>query len=167
MSRLVRVGIGSLSTLTLALTLGCGGPEAELELDAEATTAGSDARSDDRLLNEATKPTLKLIKAKVLPSCAGVIGCHRRPPFGAGLDLTNDNVYASLVNVQSRIVADRLRVKPGDSANSFFYQKLTNDLAAMGEGVPMPKSEGSGWKQLSSSNLSLVKKWIDAGALNN
>jgi hypothetical protein len=153
--------------LTLALLGGCGSPEEAADWDSSGTEASLANRGEQWPLTEAAKPTFKLVKAKVLPSCAGIIACHRRAPFGGGLDLTNDNAYASLVNVPARMALNRMRVSPKDAANSFLYQKLTNDLAPADEGAPMPKTEGLGWKQISASNLSLVKKWIDAGALDN
>lgn len=144
---------------SLAPLSGCGGDSAEVD--------DLQMKLSDPLLSEATlKPTFQNVKARVLTACSGVPACHRRAPFAGGLDLTDDHAYQNLVNVAAVMAPDKLRVAPFDTQSSFFYQKLTN-TQGNNEGLAMPKIEGGTWKQLSTSQLSLLRRWIDAGAANN
>lgn len=135
---------------------GCGAEE--MAEDAMPSTDLEDA--------SVAKPTFTNVRAQVLATCSGPIGCHRRAFFGGGLDLTDANAYKSLINVLATEAPTKLRVKPGDAANSFLVQKLLNKQT-MDEGGPMPRSEGASWTKLSAAKISLVQRWIAAGAPNN
>lgn len=158
------------------LAAGCGGSDSAAEPEAmpgTAQVAESDPDTDSLLARtgqgevEATTPaTFTNVKSKVFVSCGGPIGCHLRGPFGGGLDLSSANAYSSLVGVEAKLAPGQLRVRPYAANVSFLYQKLTNTLTAS-QGSPMPKSEGGMWTSLSKTKLSLVSRWIDAGALNN
>lgn len=109
------------------------------------------------------------VKATVFAGCGGfgLMSCHGRDPFGGGLDLTDANAYAALVNVASVASADP-RVTPGDPAHSFLWRKLNNLLAQDGsEGDPMPKGEAIMWQLPPAEELELVRCWIEQGALDN
>lgn len=155
---LVRLG-GSLALTALVLLTGCGAPEDLNAIDDAA------AQPDDAAAALA-KPTFTAVRTKVLATCGGPVGCHRRAFFGGGLDLTDAHAYKSLVGAAASLAPAKLRVKPGDAANSFLVQKLTNQLTAT-EGSAMPRSEGGHWTQIPADQLSLVKRWIAAGAPNN
>ena len=90
--------------------------------------------------------------------CA-VAGCHGSQQSG-GLDLRSGASYAELVNVTSEGEAMFLRVKPSDATNSYLVIKLED---RQNFGVQMPVSGSA----LDSIDLTNIKNWINAGALNN
>ena len=116
--------------------------------------------------------TFTEIKTQVImPSCAITSSCHT--PVGAagagGLDLSADP-YAALVGVPANNAKakseGKLRVKPGDAADSFMYIKLT--LTTAGDptttyGSPMPYNNPA----LPQEDIDGIKAWINAGAPNN
>lgn len=114
----------------------------------------------------APNPTFKNVRERVFTSCGGFPACHRRGPFAGALNLTDELAYSNLVGVAADAAPDKMRVVPGDPTSSFLYQKLINTQGPE-EGLAMPKSEGGVWKKLTSTQLSLVKRWIAAGAPNN
>lgn len=65
-------------------------------------------------------------------------------------------------NGEHRDMDHGARVVPGDSANSYLYQKVSMDSPPEG-GARMP----FGGPPLSQSQIDLIKSWIDQGALNN
>ena len=87
-------------------------------------------------------------------------GCHSGAAPPSGLNLSPGVAYPSIVGVVSAEDAPTLRVKPGDSANSYLYRKL------LGPGIPgamiMPPS--STGPVLTVYQTDLVKDWIDQGA---
>lgn len=84
------------------------------------------------------------------------------------LDLQEDSAYTTLVN---RLVTDQVRapgyfrVKPGSSDSSVFYIKISQTAPKLPNGktyyTPMPQTGAP----VSASNLALIKKWINDGAL--
>jgi hypothetical protein len=85
-------------------------------------------------------------------NCAG---CH---PPNQGLDLTTGHVYANIVNVKSREVPSLMRIKPGDPANSYLYQKVTQLRPAVG--VRMPRDG----QPLTADEITTLRVWIEQGA---
>lgn len=85
-------------------------------------------------------------------NCAG---CH--PPNQA-MDLTTGHVFASIVNVKSREAPTLMRVKPGDPANSYLYQKVTQAKPMVG--VRMPKDGAS----LTADEITTLRVWIEQRA---
>lgn len=106
-------------------------------------------------------PTVTPVGAKVSFAAVQQIltgncaGCH---PPNQGLDLTTGHVYANIVNVKSREAPGLLRVKPGDPADSYLYQKVTQ-LRPM-VGVRMPKDG----QPLSADEITTLRVWIEQGA---
>ena len=99
-------------------------------------------------------------------------GCHVNGGFGwaatgsdtGGLDL-QDRAYASLVNVVAyeykqpdAVGVPRLRVKPGDTTNSWLYLKITKDQPEYGGRMPLESGV------LSDSEIVIIRKWIVNGA---
>ena len=105
------------------------------------------------------------LSAQVQPilsaSCA-INGCHTGAAPQQGMNLSTGMTYANTVNVAAaECSGGRLRVKPGDAANSYIVQKLTNvDLCS---GTQMPKTGGP----LSSADIQTLSSWICEGAPNN
>lgn len=121
--------------------------------------------------------TFAEINAKVFqPSCAFSDSCHDATGSTTVADYLDlrDDPYDALVGAPARdnkAAADGLlRVKPGDSANSFLYWKLTPTtpdgpcaIAKSEYGVCMP----NGLPPLHSDVIAGIKAWIDAGAQRN
>ena len=82
-------------------------------------------------------------------------GCH---PPAQGLDLTAGHAYASIVDVPSREVPGLPRVKPGDPAKSYLYQKVAEARPRVGERMPRESPP------LSADELTALRAWIEQGA---
>ena len=91
-------------------------------------------------------PTFTMVyNMVVMPNCGGS-GCHQTSPYAGSLNMSSQaNAYTSL---KTKLVA-------GDAANSTFYKELNSG------GMPKGKAK------LSATLITLVKDWINAGALNN
>jgi len=96
----------------------------------------------------ATAATLTQVQAAIFtPSCTS---CHSGSGAPAGLVLSAGSAFSNLVNVPATTISGT-RVIPGNSAGSALVIQLTTN----GHHTP------------SAANLTLLKSWIDAGALNN
>ena len=94
-------------------------------------------------------------------SCA-LSGCHLGATAKEGMNLASGSAYSNIVNVLAKECSDgRLRVKPGDPANSYVIQKLTNVNLCFGG--QMPKTGGA----LPTSEETTIANWICEGAPNN
>lgn len=88
-------------------------------------------------------------------SCA-FAGCHTGPSSPKGLDLSEDFMMSSLVNVPSKGKPGVLRLKPGDPANSYLIMKLKGSPGI--EGGRMPKKSGP----LRQSDMAALESWIES-----
>lgn len=88
------------------------------------------------------------------PTCTQ---CHAGAGAPLGLRLDAGNSYSQLVNVASVEVPGLLRVKPGDSANSYLVHKIEG-RAASGARMPL------GGPALTQSQIDLIRSWIASGA---
>lgn len=82
-------------------------------------------------------------------------GCH---PPSQGLDLQEGKSLASIVNVASREAPSLVLVKPGDAAQSYLYQKVSQAKPAAG--VQMPRNGDP----LTPAEQSMIRNWIQQGA---
>lgn len=110
-------------------------------------------------------PLLSDIQFRVLtPSCA-LSGCHNAVSRKGNLVLEDGQSLAEILNItaaNSKAAANgKLLVVPGDSANSFFFQKLFQPES--GEGGEMPL----GSRVISDAAIEAIRLWIDDGALDN
>jgi Stigma-specific protein, Stig1 len=102
--------------------------------------------------------------ATILPifdaRCAN-IGCHRPPMAKEGLDLSAATAHGALVGVAASQCNDgRLRVAPGDPANSYLLDKMLGvDLCS---GSKMPKMG-----MVPNSEIEAITSWICSGAAND
>lgn len=96
---------------------------------------------------------------KPILNCSASEKCHMT-------SLGNPNAeYGWLVNQPSNDCADgRLRVKPGDPANSYLVDKLTNKNLCKGTGMPKGLN---GWTPLPDEEIQAVVDWICQGAKEN
>jgi hypothetical protein len=92
------------------------------------------------------------IEAMFVGACGG---CH---PPAQGMMMQPGKVYASIVNVPAVEDKALMRVKPGDSASSYLYLKISQ--AKPPTGARMPR----GQPPLSADEIATVKAWIDQGA---
>lgn len=108
-------------------------------------------------------PTLELHCA--LPRCHGTPQTE-----SVALDLRKASAWKELVNHPSEARKGAVRVKPGDSAQSFLVDKLTGSLQH-GEGKAMPIDATTGAPMrpspLAEWTETKLMRWIDAGALDN
>jgi len=105
--------------------------------------------------------TLKfsIIQDKIFNNSCAISGCHAGPNPQANLELTNGKSYENLYNVPSLLNPSFMRVKPGDSDNSFIIMMLKNT----GPGTSQMPPSG----KLQNSLIDSIASWIDQGALNN
>jgi hypothetical protein len=100
------------------------------------------------------RATFSSIQANVFtPTCA-LAGCHggsQSPNLSVG------QAYNNLVNKASSQNPSMMRVKPGESSNSYLMKKLNGDGTSI-----MPPSG-----QLSQAKIDSIALWIDTGASNN
>jgi len=123
-------------------------------------TASAGGKSDTLAVTVSPAPalqaTLSSIQANIFtPKCVNA-GCH--PGGGAPMSLQNGASFAALVGVNSAYA--RLRVAPGNAANSVLYLKVIGDNTV---GRLMPLVGGP----LSKTETDSIAAWINRGALNN
>lgn len=108
------------------------------------------------------------VQTQVFVGCGAkgdLMTCHSASPFGGDLDLRPGHAFSALVGQPATQSVGKTRVVPGDTAQSFLWQKLQNQLAPdASEGDPMPSGEAIMWQPLPQEQLDLVQAWIDGGA---
>ena len=101
-------------------------------------------------------PTLTQIQAIIFtPTCA-TSTCHSGATPDAGLDLTDGNSFANLVNVPSTQNINFDLVEPGQPDNSYLIDKLEDTASA---GNVMPPTG-----MLPQADIDFVRQWISDGA---
>ncbi len=83
------------------------------------------------------------------------IACH---PSSGNLDLTSGQSYNQLVNVNASGYSGK-RVVPNDAEASVLYKKIDGS-GAYGGNMPIGSS-------LSTTQINIIKLWIEEGAQNN
>jgi hypothetical protein len=97
---------------------------------------------------------LRIFNNNGAKTCAQA-GCHSGGNPTGHMNLEAANAYANIVNVPSTENPALKRVKPGDSANSYLFQKVNSGA--------MPLAGGP----LTAADINTIKTWIDQGASNN
>ena len=96
-----------------------------------------------------------------LAQACGATSCHKGVNGQAGLTLTVGKAYDELVNVPAMQCNDgRMRVLPGDPANSYILDKVLNVDVCSGKKMPTSSN-------LSDPQVQLIADWICGGALND
>jgi len=140
---------------------------------ATATHTGGELRGQIQPAGAAPPPvpTFAQIKAAIFDT-ANCSSCHNPSGFSGGpgglpaaMDLTDANIYASIVNVVSIEVPTLQRIKPGDPDNSYLVQKLEG-TAAVGARMPLGGINGTG-QYFDDATIAMLKAWVSAGAPNN
>jgi hypothetical protein len=130
--------------LTLALFSGC----------------SSDNPTEPGPTPNTSAPLSKLsdIQVKVFTQSCALAGCHGSANNQANLLLTDGNSFSNLVNKQSFLFPQFIRVEPGNSANSLLIKILKGEVS------PRMPLNGT---PLSAAVIDSIAKWINNGALNN
>ena len=91
-------------------------------------------------------------------------GCHnaQNARFAANLNLAAGTSYGQLVSVASSNKPGAIRVIPGDPDNSYLIHKIEGRPGIVGQ--RMPRTNGP---FLTDGQISIIKRWIEEGALNN
>ena len=100
--------------------------------------------------------TFAPVRDLLAQSCG--VTCHGSERKSAGLDLSADKSWASLVNVASTENPDQKRVVSGDPKASYLLAKIRGDQGI--KGAQMPK----GGAPLGAEQQKLIEDWIAAGA---
>lgn len=100
--------------------------------------------------------TFKGIQTKLFNTTCALSGCHGNNGTQANLLLEEGESYDNLVNVQSSLFPQMVRVEPGDAENSLIINVLRGEL------LQMPP-EG----KLDDAIIDSIAIWINNGALNN
>lgn len=143
--------------LLLVFLAGCGGgdgPTAVADDDGN-TSGGNNAGNPAPTVKADPSFSSDIVPIFARGGCTAG-GCHGAP-VQAGLNLAS-SPYAALVGVASTETGE-LRVIPGNAANSYLIKKLEG-RASQGERMPIGG-------QLSDTDLTNLRNWINQGAKNN
>ncbi|MCB9637956.1 MAG: hypothetical protein H6727_03515 [Myxococcales bacterium] len=100
----------------------------------------------------------KCVQPIFAASCSGSF-CHGTDNPSLQLTLTQGGP-ANIVGVDSKQNAGSKLVVASDAANSYLYQKVSQDKPAVGARMPTGKT-------LSAADLKLIETWIAEGAKDN
>jgi hypothetical protein len=90
-------------------------------------------------------------------------GCHAGSNPAQGMNLSEGQAYANIVNVQSN-ESGLLRVKAGEPDESYLVHKIQGTQGSVGgSGGQMPL----GGTPLTQAQINLIREWITNGAENN
>lgn len=106
-------------------------------------------------------PTFTQIQDNIFTTSCALSGCHTGTFPPQGLNLSEGQAYASLVNVAAQEVQGLLRVKPGDPNNSYLVMKITGAAGIAGGRMPLGRTP------LSDAQIQMIRDWIENGAENN
>jgi hypothetical protein len=95
-------------------------------------------------------------------NCA-LSGCHAGSSPAQGMNLSQGQAYANIVNVQSN-ESSLLRVRPSQPDSSYLVHKIQGTQSNVGgSGGQMPL----GRNPLSQAQIDTIRQWIADGAPNN
>jgi hypothetical protein len=95
------------------------------------------------------------------PACTQ---CHNTAlaSINGGLNLSEGNAFANLVNVPSTGKSGAVRVIPGDPDNSYLVRKLEGGPDIVGTRMPQ-----TGGPYLTEGQMLVIRRWIRDGANND
>lgn len=99
------------------------------------------------------------------PTCANS-GCHDgtfEPDFRTISSSYNTLVYQKIIKNDPQN-SYTYRVKPGSSAESVLYNRLTQDIDGQSGIMPLVIEPSSDWPMKKDENIANIKAWIDNGA---
>jgi len=143
--------------LFISIVSACGAGSGE-GLDGNGVPVGSQTPPDGGGGGEPpTVATLEEIQDTIFTPICSVCHTGALAPQGLRLD-SLENSFAFLVNVSSEQRSELLRVDPGNADNSYLVNKI--------EGIDIVQAQMPlGQAALSATQITLVRDWIDAGAL--
>jgi hypothetical protein len=106
----------------------------------------------------AMRPVIPDSVQSIFTANCAVPGCHVPATAFGGEILDADSSYARIVNIPAVQVPARMRILPGDAANSYLVMKITDDPGIIG--LSMPR----GSPLLADSLQQRVINWVAAGA---
>ncbi|NUO48699.1 MAG: hypothetical protein HOV80_07575 [Polyangiaceae bacterium] len=175
---------GSALALTLAAVTGvaCGDAGGSGGAGGDDEDEDTSSTTDDGSTSETTGETTST--GMILPECEAVTqtvsftndvapifqtkcatsGCHTGSLPDGGMNLGADNAYEATVNHATKSCSgDRVRIIPGDPAESYLWDKIQNtDLC--GTSGKMPPS---GKPQLTAEQKTVITAWICGGAVQD
>lgn len=98
------------------------------------------------------------IQQKVFSQSCALSNCHGSVNNQANLLLTEGNAYGNLVNVQSFLFPQFIRLLPDSSSKSLLIRILKGEVSPQ---MPLNRDP------LDAAVIDSIAKWIDNGALNN
>ena len=137
--------------LVFALALGCA--------DFESSVDPSGGAPDELVTN----PSFSEHIAPIFDKRCSQGGCHSVATHQAGLVLTPEVAYDSLVNVRATLSAGQLRVKPTKPDSSWLVAMIGPDAAARRNLSRMPLAT----HPLTDNQIANIVRWIEQGALRN
>ena len=99
--------------------------------------------------------------AGIIQNNCAVSGCHGNGSSQFGLNMDLPNMYNNTVNVLAAQDSGRFRINPGNAEESFLYRKVDPSLSQAGSPMPLNRTP------LNSSQLEVLRTWINEGAPNN
>jgi hypothetical protein len=108
----------------------------------------------------------------IMPTCAETGVCHSSTTTSAGLDLSQDAAFNSIVSIAPGTAGscggatESHYVAPGDLGNSLLYQKIIGGQSC-GQRMPFRCDELANVDCLSEDQVRKVNLWIAGGALDN
>lgn len=157
---------GSTLTITAAAMVSAAGNTSVIVKDSDSHAAGDNPQHEESeveiaiAVSATAGPLFSRDVLPILTASCGVAGCH--VPGGSGpMPLQAANAYANLVNV--RMVhpscSSDMRVLPGNAASSGIIKKLEGSTC--GSRMPL------GGSSLPTSQIDVIRIWINQGARNN
>jgi hypothetical protein len=105
--------------------------------------------------------TFSAVQQQIFSASCAFSGCHAGGAPAEGLNLSEGQAYAEIVNVRSSQQAGRDRIEPGSPSTSYLYLKILGDASISGSRMPR------GAPALSQALKDLLRDWIERGAPND
>ncbi len=142
--------------LTLVAFVACGDGDDGTGPDGNGGTDGNGG-------NGGGTPTLSGDVQPIFTQRCALSGCHIAPDPEEGMDLSDGLAFANTVGVPSN-QSQLLRIDPGAPDDSYLVHKIQGTQGDVGgSGSRMPLTGCC----LTSAQITLIRDWISAGALNN
>jgi hypothetical protein len=138
---------------------------AELHWVVRARDADLNEDANTTKIDGTTETSWSLDVLPLFHENCSVVGCHAAPHVGGGISfsLSTFNAYESIFDVSSAQRPLLKRVAPGNSADSYLFQKIAGAPTILNNPMPAP---GTG-NVLTADQVDIIKSWIDQGALRN
>lgn len=110
---------------------------------------------------EETDTSVNLVPANVqtifTDHCA-LSGCHAGSSPAQGQNLSESRAYGSIVNVTAQQSPSKKRIAPGDTTNSYMFEKIKGTGGISGDRMPL------GGPYLTVAQIDTIRQWILLGA---